>query len=169
MTSTIAKLLMFIALTALLAACSRFGYATNSGPVFGHSQAQVTQNQTVANLPQQDNPQTSVPSAVELPQSGLESGMTDYIETAALTNMSTTDKNEASSAQYFALQTGRPGAPRSWSGDNGTTGKVLVGPFIRVNNLDCREFTHTVTLSGQEYSKSGTSCRENGNWTVVQN
>ena len=51
----------------------------------------------------------------------------------------------------------------------GTTGSVAVGPYVRVNNLDCRDFTHTVKLNGTDYVKKGTACREqNGNWNVVQ-
>ena len=91
-----------------------------------------------------------------------------FVDTAALNRMSAKDSSEANTAQFYALQFGRPGAPRQWTGDRGTTGSVAVGPYVRVNNLDCRDFTHTVKINGQEYAKKGTACREqNGNWAVV--
>lgn len=92
-----------------------------------------------------------------------------FVDTTALGLMTAKDSQEANSAQFYALQFGRPGAPRQWAGDKGTTGTVAVGPYVRVNNLDCRDFTHTVKINGQDYIKKGTACREqNGNWTVEQ-
>jgi len=92
-----------------------------------------------------------------------------FVDPAALARMTAKDSNEANSAQFYALQFGRPGAPRQWAGDKGTTGTVSVGPYVRVNNLDCRDFTHTVKIAGADYVRKGTACREqNGNWTVEQ-
>lgn len=92
-----------------------------------------------------------------------------YIDTAAIGQMSTVDKTQASNAQYYALQFGRPGAPRNWAGDSGATGSVVVGPFLTVNSLDCRDFTHTVKISGASYVRQGTACRgPDGNWTVTK-
>jgi surface antigen len=92
-----------------------------------------------------------------------------FVDPAALALMTAKDSNEANSAQFYALQFGRPGAPRQWAGDKGTTGSIAVGPYVRVNNLDCRDFTHTVKISGTDYVRKGTACREqNGNWNVVQ-
>ena len=92
-----------------------------------------------------------------------------FVDPAALSLMTAKDSNEANSAQFYALQFGRPGAPRQWAGDRGTTGSVAVGPYVRVNNLDCRDFTHTVKIGGTDYVRKGTACREqNGNWNVVQ-
>lgn len=91
-----------------------------------------------------------------------------FVDPAALARMSAKDSSEANSAQFYALQFGRPGAPRQWAGDSGTTGSVAVGPYVRVNNLDCRDFTHTVKIGGTDYVRKGTACREqNGNWSVV--
>ena len=91
-----------------------------------------------------------------------------FVDPAALALMTAKDSSEANSAQFYALQFGRPGAPRQWAGDKGTTGSVAVGPYVRVNNLDCRDFTHTVKVNGQDYVKKGTACREQtGNWSVV--
>ncbi|NOZ32795.1 MAG: hypothetical protein GXP01_06935 [Alphaproteobacteria bacterium] len=92
----------------------------------------------------------------------------DFLSTDATALMSDKEKTEAASAQYFALQFGRPGAPRRWQGDVGASGNVTVGPFVRVNDLDCRDFSHVVAIEGQEFINSGTACREeSGQWQVV--
>lgn len=93
-----------------------------------------------------------------------------FIDRAAISNMSAKDRTEAASAQYYALQFGRAGAPRSWQGDTGAGGQVSVGPYVRVNTLDCRDFTHIVKIASQSYSRSGTACREpDGRWDVTDN
>lgn len=94
--------------------------------------------------------------------------VSSYIDPAAIGLLSAKERTEASSAQFNALQFGRPGAPRSWSGDKGASGQVTVGPYVRVNNIDCRDFTHAVTVSGQSYVRKGTACREpDGRWSVA--
>lgn len=96
--------------------------------------------------------------------------MTDvsaFIDPAALGQLSQKSRAEAAGAQFNALQFGRVGAPRNWLGDNGQSGAVTVGPYVRVNLIDCRDFTHTVTIAGQNFVKKGTACREtDGSWTV---
>src|SRR5690606_30447195 len=72
----------------------------------------------------------------------------NYVSPQAIRLMSDRERQEAGSAQFYALQFGRPGAPRTWQGDVGSAGSVTVGPYVRVNNLDCRDFTHTVTIEG---------------------
>src|SRR5690606_22222911 len=39
-----------------------------------------------------------------------------FVDPAALARMTAKDSNEANSAQFYALQFGRPGAPRQWAG-----------------------------------------------------
>lgn len=91
-----------------------------------------------------------------------------FVDSAAVSLMSSADNAAANNAQFYALQFGRPGAPRQWTGDRGTIGSVKVGPYVRVNNLDCRDFEHTVKIGGRDYSRKGTACREQaGNWSVV--
>ena len=95
------------------------------------------------------------------------SDVTAFVDPTAIAKLSAKDKAEASSAQFNALTFGRPGAPRAWAGDSGATGNVLVGPYVRVNNIDCRDFTHTVTIAACPTRKKGTACREaDGTWTV---
>jgi surface antigen len=90
-----------------------------------------------------------------------------YVDPTALALLSGKSRSEAASAQFNALQFGRVGAPRNWIGDGGASGQVTVGPYLRVNLVDCRDFTHSVTVKGVSYSRKGTACREvDGSWTV---
>ena len=112
-------------------------------------------------------PATSTPTVQVATAATALSDVTAFIDPTAIVKLSPKDKAEASSAQFNALTFGRPGAPRAWAGDSGATGNVLVGPYVRVNNIDCRDFTHTVTIAGMPYAKKGTACREaDGTWTV---
>ena len=143
-------------LTLVLAGC----YSTGTSQV---AQAPVASAPVVA--------QPLVPSSAQTVQQArlTTSVSSGFVDPAALALMTAKDSSEANSAQFYALQFGRPGAPRQWAGDKGTTGSVAVGPYVRVNNLDCRDFTHTVKVNGTDYVKKGTACREQtGNWNVVQ-
>lgn len=109
------------------------------------------------------------PSANVTPiqQASLDPAGYEYLDGAIVGQLSDAQRSAANNAQFYALQFGRPGAPRDWSA-GGASGQVTVGPYVRVNNLDCREFSHRVTLNGQTYTKSGTACREvNGAWGVT--
>lgn len=79
------------------------------------------------------------------------------------------DRRAASEAEYRALEFGRTGTPIAWKNKkSGVTGEVTPGPSYKVNVLDCRDVTHTVTVNGQVLSARGTSCRRaDGNWKPV--
>ncbi|HEY0919040.1 hypothetical protein [Devosia sp.] len=108
------------------------------------------------------------PPAQQIASAQAMTDVTAFIDPAAVGLLSAKESAEASSAQFNALQFGRPGAPRSWQGDRGASGQVMVGPYVRVNNIDCRDFTHVVTVAGKQYSRKGTACREpDGRWSVA--
>ncbi len=124
---------------------------------------------TVATAPAQtmvDPAQLSAPAETR----AAAASMTDaaaFVDATAFAQLSAKSKAEAAGAQFNALQFGRVGAPRNWVGDNGQSGAVTVGPYVRVNLIDCRDFTHTVTIGAQTFVKKGTACRESdGSWTV---
>ncbi len=148
----------FIMLAAVFAvgACSRtVGFPAN--------QSIATLTPPVAATPLQ----ASVPGATtQAARQSTDASL--FINAQAFAKLSENEKSEAASAQFYALQFGRPGAPRRWSGDKGATGKITVGPFVRVNSRDCREFVHEVKVGEEELSQSGTSCRDiDGTWKVV--
>jgi surface antigen len=90
-----------------------------------------------------------------------------FVDATAYAQLGSKSKAEVADAQFKALQFGRVGAPRAWQGDKGQSGSILVGPYVRVNLIDCRDFTNTVTIGGQSFIKKGTACREaDGSWTV---
>jgi surface antigen len=136
----------------------------------GMGRASVPQSQpVVAAAPAPVVTQPQLPSPAQTTQTALQTTNVSngFVDPAVVPLLSANDSAQANSAQFYALQFGRPGAPRTWTGDAGTTGSVSVGPYVRVNNLDCREFTHTVKHGGRDYVRRGTACREQtGNWAV---
>jgi surface antigen len=141
----------------LLAGCA-------SGPTTQYAQgptlAQPTMTTTMqtAALP---TPAQQVATAQQL------TDVSSFVDATAIPQLTSNDRAQAAGAQFNALQFGRPGAPRAWQGDKGTSGNVMVGPYVRVNNIDCRDFTHTVKLGGKDFVKKGLACRDaDGSWSV---
>lgn len=157
------KILRAIALVSLalvVAGCSRTApYQTASRPIMAQP--------SVLTTPMPDMTQTQPADTTPIQQARLEPGNYEYIDGAVVSRLSSAQLSAANDAQFYALQFGRPGAPRNWS-VGGASGQISVGPYVTVNNLDCREFSHRVTLNGQTYTKSGTACREaDGAWGVT--
>jgi surface antigen len=84
-------------------------------------------------------------------------------------SLSEADRQVAVQAEYEALEYGRAGQRTAWRSPNsGNFGEIVVGPAYEVNKLDCREFTHTVTIGGRARVSRGTACREvDSDWRVV--
>lgn len=147
-----------VALLALAGCATNPGY--NQGPILGQTAAPVE-------TPPPDQTQVaSAPSQVVA--SGVENlDISSFTDPNAFKVMSDGSKAQASSAQYYALAFGRVGAARTWAGDNNVTGQVNVGPFVKVNNRDCRDFTNVVNVGSKSYTKRGTACRgDDGRWDV---
>jgi surface antigen len=110
---------------------------------------------------------TLVAPAVNTAEAASLTDVSAFIDPAALKLMTAASKTAAANAQFNALQFGRVGAPRTWTGDKDQKGQVMVGPYVRVNLIDCRDFTDTVTIGAQTFVSKGTACREaDGSWTV---
>ncbi len=87
--------------------------------------------------------------------------------TAIGLNLSAKDRRAALAAEYRALEYGLTGAPIVWRGHSGR-GEVVAGPLYKVNDYDCREYTHTITIKGKSETARGTACRApNGAWQPV--
>jgi surface antigen len=156
-----ARLLPFAALV-LLAGCS-FG-PTSSNVATGPT---LTQPGATSGALISAPAEPVAPTTVAATAATTMNDVTAFVDAGVIGRLTSKDKSEAASAQYNALTFGRPGAPRAWSGDKGVVGQVTVGPFVRVNNIDCRDFTHAVTLSGGTFTKKGTACKDaSGTWTV---
>ncbi|MEO8669592.1 MAG: hypothetical protein ABI399_13815 [Bauldia sp.] len=81
--------------------------------------------------------------------------------------MTDADRRAAADAEYKALEFGRTGTPVPWKNrTSGHSGEVVPGPGYKVNVLDCRDVTHTVTIEEQPpLSLRATSCRQpEGSW-----
>lgn len=155
---TVLKTLALVGLALSVAACARTAsYNVPSSTVLAPPPAATAEPEL---------PETEEPSA-PLQAASLPPGQYDYLDPAVVPLLSSAALSAANDAQFYALQFGRPGAPRSWSSGS-ASGQVSVGPYVRVNNLDCREFSHRVTVSGQTFAHSGTACREaDGAWGVT--
>lgn len=144
---------LFRLLITLFAVVALAGCARIAGPSLGS---------TPADVPDVSQPETTATALAD-------TDVHAFLDPGAVSQMSDRERAEAASAQFYALQFGRPGAPRPWSGDVGASGNVTVGPYVRVNSRDCREFVHDVTIADRVYSRAGTACREDseGGWSVV--
>jgi surface antigen len=155
------KAVFLVGVALTVAGCSRTGgmQTASRAPVYNGPQINSSA------LPQVTQP-TPTPSQEPIQQARLEAGNLDYIDSGVSSRLTAAQRSAATDAQFYALQFGRPGAPRNWSA-GGASGQVSVGPYVRVNNRDCREFSHRVTIDGQSYSRSGTACRStDGAWGV---
>jgi surface antigen len=79
------------------------------------------------------------------------------------------DREAALKAEYEALEYGSPGQPTRWQGNrSGNQGEVSVGASYEVNRLDCREYTHRISIGGRPRVVRATACRQpDGVWRVV--
>lgn len=147
-----------------------FGLLALAACASGPTTTQYAQGPTLATTPNTTTLETaSLPSpAQQLSSAQALTDVSAFIDPSVAAKLSANDRAQAAGAQFNALQFGRPGAPRAWQGDKGTSGNVVVGPYVRVNAIDCRDFTHTVKTGGAEFAKKGTACREaDGSWNVI--
>jgi len=82
--------------------------------------------------------------------------------------LSAEDLGTASAAEYRALESGRAGVTLKWQG-RAAEGEILVGPLYRINDTDCRDYTHVITgPDGEVETGRGLACRaESGGWRPV--
>jgi len=77
------------------------------------------------------------------------------------------DRRMAMAAETRALEYGRPGTPVQWRGRRGY-GDVVVGSYYRVNDYNCRDYTHTIYIDGRPEVARGTACKQpDGSWRPV--
>jgi len=87
--------------------------------------------------------------------------------TAIGLDLSAKDRRAALAAEYRALEYGQTGAPIAWRGRS-VRGEVVAGPLYKVNDYDCRQYTHTITIKGKSETARGTACRApDGAWQPV--
>jgi surface antigen len=78
------------------------------------------------------------------------------------------DRKIGLNAEYRALERGEAAVAVEWRGRAGSAGVVVPGPSYKINDYDCRRFTHTVSLRGTTESATATACRTpEGVWRLV--
>ncbi|MCV6546070.1 MAG: RT0821/Lpp0805 family surface protein [Cohaesibacter sp.] len=79
------------------------------------------------------------------------------------------DRQLSYGAEQNALEYGRSGAPVEWRNpDSGRYGQVVPAQPRTVNNLTCRDYTHTIYIDGQPQTARGQACRQSdGTWRPV--
>lgn len=79
------------------------------------------------------------------------------------------DRRRAYDAEISALETGGPGYPIGWKGENGTHGTVVAGPpYNRAGFQSCRDYSHTIYIDNRPQIARGAACRAaDGHWQPV--
>jgi surface antigen len=82
-------------------------------------------------------------------------------------SMDDEDKRRAYAAEMQALEGGPSGKPVAWRNpDSGRYGSVVPGPAYDMSGVQCRQYTHTIYISGQPQTARGAACRNpDGTWT----
>jgi surface antigen len=82
-------------------------------------------------------------------------------------SISKADRQRALEAEYRALEAARGGQPVVWQG-SGISGSVVAAAPYQVGSQNCRQYSHTVTVKGQESAARGAACRNgDGTWTPL--
>lgn len=84
-------------------------------------------------------------------------------------SLSQRDREIALKAEYEALEYGRPGQPTRWRNRRSTnSGEISVGSSYQVNQLQCREYTHRLSIGGRTRVVHGAACRQpDGMWRIL--
>ena len=160
----------FFRVLPVLAVLALAGCATNDSANYNQGQilGAMTPSSTEDATAPADTTLANTPPPSQAVATGVSSlDIAGFTDPAGYKLMGDQAKSEAGSAQYYALQFGRVGAARTWTGENSVTGSINVGPFVKVNNRDCRDFTNIVNAGAKSYTKRGTACRgDDGQWAV---
>lgn len=87
---------------------------------------------------------------------------------SANAELSGQERGQALEAEYKALEYAQVGQPTMWGDIQGRHGEVRAATPYRVGSQDCRQYTHTLVLTGQPQVVRGTACRNtDGSWTLL--
>ncbi|MFD1746530.1 hypothetical protein ACFSE1_13745 [Rhizobium helianthi] len=77
------------------------------------------------------------------------------------------DRQRALEAEYKALEFSGVGQAVPWNGGN-AKGEVVAAAPYQVGSQNCRQYTHTLTVSGRDVKTRGTACRNSdGAWSPL--
>lgn len=81
--------------------------------------------------------------------------------------LSASDSKRALEAEYRALEEAATGQTIAWEGSSAKGSVVAAAPY-QVGTQNCRQYRHTVQLSGKEALARGTACRNpDGTWSPL--
>ena len=84
------------------------------------------------------------------------------------TGLSRSDQLRALEAEYSALERAPAGQAVAWTGTSGASGTVMPAAPYQVGQQNCRQYSHTAVIAGQQVSGQGAACRnEDGSWTPL--
>ncbi|MDQ0319620.1 surface antigen [Pararhizobium capsulatum DSM 1112] len=82
-------------------------------------------------------------------------------------SLSKADRQRALEAEYRALEAAPGGQPVVWQG-SGVSGSVVATAPYQVGSQNCRQYSHTVSVKGQDNVARGVACRNgDGSWTPL--
>jgi len=117
---------------------------------------------------------SSTKSAVGFPEENAAAAVTNaafggLIGSKLGAQLNDEDRRLAYEAQLAALDHGAPGAPVPWRNtETGRYGNIVAGPVYSQKGLQCRGFSHTITVNGDIRSARGTACKSpDGAWAAA--
>ncbi|MBV2142658.1 hypothetical protein KUG47_03980 [Falsochrobactrum sp. TDYN1] len=85
----------------------------------------------------------------------------------AASQLSEDDRRKALEAEYRTLEYSPAGKAISWSSGS-ASGDVMAAQPYQVGSQNCRQYTHTFSISGVPQTMRGTACRNpDGSWTPL--
>ncbi|QRG04850.1 hypothetical protein EZH22_17020 [Xanthobacter dioxanivorans] len=113
----------------------------------------------------------SLTAAAALPSAPVMSGTVSggLISGGIGNGLDEADRRRAYDAEVSALETGGPGYPVGWKGENGARGTVIAGPpYSRPGFQSCRDYSHTIYIDNRPQIARGAACRtQDGRWQAV--
>jgi len=85
-------------------------------------------------------------------------------------NLGEQDRQRAYAAEVQALESGEPGIPVGWRGDDGPKryGTVVPGAPYSARGTRCRDYSHSIYVDGKPQIARGTACRNpDGSWSPI--
>ena len=146
------KFSVFLLMSALLAGCN----TTSGSTRLDQTGEQLADDQTDA-----ERPETAT-FYIQALKGGLVARVPDL-------KISNSDRARALEAEYKALESAPGGQKVIWDGDGGAHGEVVAASPYQVGSQNCRQYSHSISLSGgAPLTARGAACRNaNGSWTPL--
>ncbi|CUW42851.1 outer membrane lipoprotein-related protein [Brucella vulpis] len=82
--------------------------------------------------------------------------------------LSAVDRRKALEAEYRALEYSPAGKSVLWNGAGSNAGDVTAAQPYQVGSQNCRQYSHSFTIGGDQQTVRGTACRNpDGSWTPL--